>query len=567
MPPNNKTVQQMGLEKKPDARIGFKVKGTIVYAKRRTNAGRAQLAWDTWVGRPQNRREAAALAVRRLETRINSFAGAASLLQGQLQAVQSQIAESDSVRAKDLRALLDGIDGLETRELRFNKHVQSAAAQLDTNSTKLSIRALYAKRVTPKFSRTDIASFLAFIQKTAACDLNLVGKDPLDYRQALAFAKNWVDAEPKQNLGSPKDRYLIDNLVNLVLRGSGVKASPPAQPSLTAFQLEGTRLKRKDGKLFVRDEVPLGEGAFGSVHIYRCAEDDETVVGKVFKQLDDSDPQAEAQVHAQAQSGQAGYIVPLLGAVKLPDDGLMLVLEHAPNGDAAKIHDSILSKLKTDKLDGPSASHAFMTMFADMVQGVVNAHSNGVMHLDLKPDNFVVDRDGKSHLVDFGVSQNGLAKTMLRPVESPDFAAPEAIRNLKQQGLITYQADIWSLGAILYQFNSPRLTDANKTSATPSDLRPFPHKFLHEGDGLIEAFAQADESKRRAQLGLFEDNQLHELIFKMLDPDPSKRPSLEAVLAHPRVAPYANPSGPDEEAIERSARRLILEAGEQLLDV
>jgi len=52
---------------------------------------------------------------------------------------------------------------------------------------------------------------------------------------------------------------------------------------------------------------------------------------------------------------------------------------------------------------------------------------------------------------------------------------------------------------------------------------------------------------------------LHRLIIQMLDPDPLKRPSAETVLAHPLIAPYANPSTDEQKEIVRRARNLIRE--------
>ena len=59
---------------------------------------------------------------------------------------------------------------------------------------------------------------------------------------------------------------------------------------------------------------------------------------------------AEAQAHAQAQTGEHDHIVGLLGTVQPPDAaGTMLVLEHAPNGDAWKVQQLIQRELQKGK--------------------------------------------------------------------------------------------------------------------------------------------------------------------------------------------------------------------------
>ena len=40
-----------------------------------------------------------------------------------------------------------------------------------------------------------------------------------------------------------------------------------------------------------------------------------------------------------------------------------------------------------------------------MLCGVFSLHQRGYLHLDIKPDNFIVDSNGKIRLTDYGLSQ------------------------------------------------------------------------------------------------------------------------------------------------------------------
>uniref|UniRef100_A0A061RPT8 non-specific serine/threonine protein kinase n=1 Tax=Tetraselmis sp. GSL018 TaxID=582737 RepID=A0A061RPT8_9CHLO len=84
-----------------------------------------------------------------------------------------------------------------------------------------------------------------------------------------------------------------------------------------------------------------------------------------------------------------------------------------------------------------------------MVQVVKHCHERGVMHRDLKPENFLLaSRDANSAIkaTDFGLSVYFKPGDYFRDiVGSAYYVAPEVLR--KRYG---HQADIWSIGVILY---------------------------------------------------------------------------------------------------------------------
>eukprot|EP01128_Nolandella_sp_AFSM9_P012880 TRINITY_DN971_c0_g1_i1.p1 TRINITY_DN971_c0_g1~~TRINITY_DN971_c0_g1_i1.p1 ORF type:complete len:355 (+),score=67.13 TRINITY_DN971_c0_g1_i1:745-1809(+) len=150
------------------------------------------------------------------------------------------------------------------------------------------------------------------------------------------------------------------------------------------------------------------------------------------------------------------------------DQFIYLAMDYVPGGDLKNLLDHVGS------FDEPSARY----YVAEMVLAVEALHSLGYVHRDLKPDNFLVDRNGHLKLIDFGLSQDGLnqkysgAFTMriqslsksktntfnqrvdrrlgrkaYSVVGSPQYMAIEI---LEQEG---YNAtvDYWSLGIILYE--------------------------------------------------------------------------------------------------------------------
>jgi serine/threonine protein kinase len=405
-----------------------------------------------------------------------------------------------------------------------------------------------------------------FVKLTANLKLDPVGGNSIDYRRALAFAKNWTQTSPKPRLGDLEDRCLVDSLVDLVMKGCNMDAHPVADAPPGKFTFVDGKLRRDDGACFVQGEK-LGEGAFGSAYVYRS--DTETIVVKQLKPANAKNIKAadealkrEARVHAQAKADDSDHIVGFLGTVDGPDGRPMLLLEHAPNGDAATIQKGVLRALDAQELNDQAASDVFLTVFADMVKGANQAHKNGVTHRDIKPANYFGGKTGKYMLGDFGVSGQTLAEFMEPQGDVPDYLPPELIDSKNGKRLVTHSADTWALAVFLYESVVPRKDNENELNL---ELRlrlrrPFPYAdFMSEGSNLIAAFGnEVNPDLRYGQLDLDPTEQLHQLIIQMLDPDPVKRPSLEAVLAHPSIAPYANPSNQDEEDVLRRARQWII---------
>ncbi|WP_433125634.1 protein kinase domain-containing protein [Micromonospora sp. CA-240977] len=156
----------------------------------------------------------------------------------------------------------------------------------------------------------------------------------------------------------------------------------------------------------------------------------------------------------------------------IPVDGNpWIVMEYVPSRTLQDLVDA----------EGPlEPSHAARIGLA-ILDALRAAHTAGVLHRDIKPQNVLVAHDGRVMLTDFGLATfDGGDGVTTRPgmvLGSPQYVAPERAA----EGASTVAADLWSLGATLHAAVEGRSPYARSTAmATLSALAagppdPAPH--------------------------------------------------------------------------------------------
>ncbi|MFN7782471.1 MAG: protein kinase domain-containing protein [Lysobacterales bacterium] len=109
-----------------------------------------------------------------------------------------------------------------------------------------------------------------------------------------------------------------------------------------------------------------------------------------------------------------------------------------------------------------------------IAEAIEYAHGVGVLHLDLKPGNVLLDARGEPQVSDFGLAQRLGTEARSQAVGTPGYMAPEQA----EDGLALSPAtDVWGLGAVLYRLlcgRAPVLVEHGQVAswrvADPRDL-------------------------------------------------------------------------------------------------
>ena len=86
--------------------------------------------------------------------------------------------------------------------------------------------------------------------------------------------------------------------------------------------------------------------------------------------------------------------------------------------------------------------------------GLEAAHSHGIVHRDVKPQNIIISTDGKVKVTDFGIAKATSSNTISSDVMgSVHYASPEQARN----GFVDGRSDIYSLGIVMFEMVTGRV--------------------------------------------------------------------------------------------------------------
>ena len=248
----------------------------------------------------------------------------------------------------------------------------------------------------------------------------------------------------------------------------------------------------------------IGTGGMAVVYKAKCHRLNRLVAVKILKSDLAQDEDFRRRFNAEAAA-----------VAQLSHPNIVSVYDVSRGGDTEYIVMELIDGItlkqymeKRGQLNWRESLH-FITQ---IMRGLSHAHSRGIVHRDIKPQNVMVLRDGSVKVADFGIAclENSAQTLTQEALGSVHYISPEQARGDRTDA----RSDIYSAGVVLYEMLTGRL--------------PF------EGDSAVSVAIQHLSSIPLAPREINPDipEQLELICMKAMAPDLDRRyPSADAMIA------------------------------------
>ncbi len=239
----------------------------------------------------------------------------------------------------------------------------------------------------------------------------------------------------------------------------------------------------------------LGYGAHSVVFLAEHLEENRLVAVKLLNRHAVAEELLApiTELALKLQDADLDNVVEILGMGQYGDN-IYIILEYADGGDLG-------SKLKQV---GRMSEKEVVDVGYDIATALVSMAKNNITHLDLKPENVMIDK-GVYKLSDFGVVAERPGTTMALTQEiwgTPAYSAPEVLVDSKN---ISIKSDIYSLAICLYESlvgdnpfaaDKPAVSMFRQLNLAPIPLMDMGGHFSVECSALVDAMLSKDSALR-----------------------------------------------------------------------
>ncbi|HMI81678.1 MAG TPA: protein kinase, partial [Solirubrobacterales bacterium] len=189
-------------------------------------------------------------------------------------------------------------------------------------------------------------------------------------------------------------------------------------------------------------EAKLGSGGMSTVYLARDTTLDRPVAVKVLHR---AMSEQEDQLQRFRQEARA--------VAKLSHPNVVAVIDAGEDGGHPYIVFEYVEgetlKQRINRVGALDAQEA-LAHAIEIARGLTVAHARNMVHRDIKPQNVLIDSEGRAKLTDFGISrqleQDGMTATG-RVLGTTDYVSPEQAMG----HAVDQRSDVYSLGVVLYE--------------------------------------------------------------------------------------------------------------------
>lgn len=216
------------------------------------------------------------------------------------------------------------------------------------------------------------------------------------------------------------------------------------------------------------ERAQIGSGAMGIVYAGRNCQTGESVAIKRVMDRYANNPEIRFRAHQEAElMFRHPNLVEMLGCCEVaPNRGPIFIVSKYVQGE------NIDYFINAHVRSLPHAEKRICELFLPVLDALAYIHQKGIIHMDIKPSNIMVEQGRNVRLMDLGIADisdtvNTATSGMMG---TPKYAAPEQFSDREVKPKLTAATDIYEAGVTLYELLTMQNPFAASTVAEAKEL-------------------------------------------------------------------------------------------------
>ena len=189
----------------------------------------------------------------------------------------------------------------------------------------------------------------------------------------------------------------------------------------------------------------IGEGGMGIVYLAEDTKLDRKVALKFLPKEFTKDKDSRERFEREAKAAAALNHTNIVTIYEINEfEGQTYIAMEYVEGQTLK---DIICK---GEVTSPLQLNQIINITTQICEGLKCAHDAGIVHRDIKPQNIIIDKDGKVKILDFGLAKlKGVTQLTKESstLGTVHYISPEQAKGME----VDHKTDIWSLGVVLYE--------------------------------------------------------------------------------------------------------------------